>query len=421
MEKNLDNKYMKIPAKVNYYSCPFCTNIPEILYLDEIYNNISFKCPNHGKEIIDIHSYLESMAKTLNSSKERNKNKCNTHNLPYELYCKTCELNLCLKCNTENKKHLNHIKYKNTDLYPNNNEKTFLKNKLNIYLDEKIKLLKKLEIINDKIIFYEMIINGIEKESNNYYKNINAKHLIYGLDINITKTYKDAPTPIPYIKKLKIDEIINKNMLDSIRDKKELYLLNSKIGDGFAFHLFNDSLIDIIKENDIKITEDISCLNTSILNNLKIINLKGNNISSLDFFVNSHFSNLEFLCLNDNNIVNLEPLKQMNSSLIKQLYLSKNKINSIKIFEDIKMNNLQILWLSDNNISSIDSFKKSRLRKLEKLGINKNQIKNINVFKYAKFPLLMELYINDNDIDYEIPENIEIIKILENKIEDFFY
>lgn len=424
MENNINEKNIETPNKFKTYSCPCCSNIPEILYFDEVYNNISYKCSkcNENREtIINIHSYLKSMSKILNSSKIENRNMCNAHNMPYELYCKTCELNMCYICYKENKNHLYHIKYKNTDIYPNNNEKTFLKNKINIYIEEKIKLLKKLEIINDKITFYEMILNGIKKQSNNYYKNINVKHLIYGLDINITKIFKDTENPIPEIKKLKLNEIINKKMLDSIKDKRELYLLNNNLGEDFIFSLFNNSLIDIIKENNIQILEDISCLDRKILKNLKVINLKGNKITSLNFLTNSNFPNLEFLSLNDNNITNIEPLKEMNSPLIKQLYLSKNKINSIKIFEDIKMNNLQILWLTENNISSIDSFKESNLNKLEKLGINKNKIKNINVFKYAKFPLLMELYINDNDIDFTIPETIEIIKLLENKIEDFFY
>ena len=34
-------------------------------------------------------------------------------------------------------------------------------------------------------------------------------------------------------------------------------------------------MIDVINENDIEISEDISCLNTNILKNLKNINLKG--------------------------------------------------------------------------------------------------------------------------------------------------
>ena len=420
--KNLNkNSLYEIPIKYNNYCCPLCIEIPEILFFNENNNNIILKCQKHGKKTISLHIYLESISKILNTTKIKKSNICTKHNMPFILHCKNCDINLCNKCNTENNKHLYHIKYKNDDIYPNSNEISYITNRINNFVIEKNKLIKRLENINDKIILYKTILSGIEKDHSNYYKNINLKHLIYGEDINLTKIYKDPPIPIPDIKKLNLDEIINKEFLDLIKVKKEINLLNKKTGNEFIYSFFNNSLNDIIKEYNIKIKEDISFLNANIFKNLKTINLKGNKIVSINFLSKSNFANLEFLSLNDNSIKDIEPLKNMNLPLIKQLYLSKNIINSIKAFENIKMNNLQILWLSDNNIISIDPFKNSHLEKLERLGINKNKINNIKVFKYAKFPLLMELYINDNDINFEIQENLEIIKILEGKIEDFFY
>ena len=421
-KKYLNNNLLYgIPHKYNNYCCPFCIEIPEILSFNENNNSLLLKCQNHGVKPINLHSYLESMSKILNSSQNNNNNICPNHNMPFILHCKNCDINLCNKCNTENNKHLNHIKYKNVDVYPNSNEITFINNRINFFLEEKNKLIKRLENINDKIVLYETILGGIEKDFSNYYKNINLKHLIYGEDINLTKIYKDPPIPIPDIKKLNFDDIFNKEFLNLIKNKKEINLLNKKTGNEVIYSFFNNSLKDIFKDNNIKIKEDISFLNANIFKNLKTINLKGNNIVSLNFLSKSNFQNLEFLSLNDNNIKDIEPLKSMNAPLIKQLYLSKNMIGSIKAFENIKMKNLQILWLSDNNIVSIEPFKNSHLEKLEKLGINKNKINNIKVFKYAKFPLLMELYINDNEINFENKENLEIIIKLENKIEDFFY
>ena len=409
----------KIEEESNTYCCPYCPKIPEILNFNEVDNNILFICPQHGQKTITIHDYLESMNQVLKSTKVIEESECSIHNSSFYIYCKTCEMNLCIKCN-QNKIHLNHIKYKIYDVYPNSNEITLLTNKMNLYKEEKNKILKKLENINDKIKFYDMILNSIYSEKSSYLRSINLKHLIYGPDIDLARISQDINyNPQTKNNNIKYNTFINDNMIDLLDKKKELNLLYKMTGEEFLYSIFNNSLIDIIKENNIKLKRDITFLNSFSLDKLKKINLKGNKINSLYFLSNKKFGNLEFLCLNDNDIKSIDSLNLMNAPLIKELYLSKNKIDSIKVFEEMKMNNLQILWLSDNNITSIDSFKNSNLIRLEKLGINKNQIKDISVFKYTKFPLLKELYINDNNIDYEL--NKEIIEKLEKKIDDFYY
>ena len=168
--------------------------------------------------------------------------------------------------------------------YPNRNEITLMANRINIFLNEKDKLLKKLENLNDKNIIYKTIIHGIENEKNNYIKNVNIKHIIYGKEINFPKIYKDTPVvPVQNIKKINFNEILNKESLDLIKQKYNLSLLYKKAGDEFIFSLFNNSLNDIIKENNIQILEDISFLNTSVIQNSEIINLKGNRIQTFDF------------------------------------------------------------------------------------------------------------------------------------------
>ena len=401
------------------YCCPFCPKTPEILYFNEIDDSILFICPEHGKKKMDIHEYLELMPKVLDSSKNIEDKNCKIHNESFILYCKNCEMNICNKC-SQDKSHLNHIKYKIEDIYPNNYEITLIANKMNIFIEEKNKLLNQLEKISDKIKFYDIIIKSIEKETSSYLRNINVKHLIYGQDIDLTKAVHDTNNISPtVINKLNLDKIINDKMLSLIKNKGELNLLNNE--EGVILHIFNNSLMDIIKDNNIKLRIDINFLKSYNLENLKIINLKGNKIKSLKFLSNKKFNNLEFLGLNNNDIMSIDPLIQMEAPLIKELYLSKNKIDSINALEKIKMKDLQILWLSNNNIISIDSLKKSNIRKLERLGLNKNKISDISVFKYAKFPLLIELYLNDNNIDFDSNINKEIIDKLETKMEDFYY
>ena len=401
------------------YCCPYCPKIPEILNFNEVDDNISFICTEHGEKTMDIHEYLELMPKKLDSAKIIEEKKCNEHNDTFTLYCKNCEKNLCNKC-IQDESHLKHKKYRIEDICPKNCEITLMKNKLNIFIEEKNKLLKKLEKISDKIKFYDIMIKSIEAGTTNFLKNINVKHVIYGEDFDL----KEAEQDNNYVSqtrfnKLKLDKIINDKMLDLLNEKKQLNILNSE--EDFLFSIFNNSLKDIIKENNIKLNTDISFLESYNFENLQVINLKGNKIKSLNFLSKRKFNNLEFLGLNDNDIISIDPLIQLEAPLIKELYLSKNKIDSINAFKQIKMNNLQILWLSSNNIISIDPFKESNIKKLERLGLNKNKITDISVFKYAKFPLLMELYINDNNIDFNSDINKQIIDKLKKKIEDFYY
>ena len=86
------------------------------------------------------------------------------------------------------------------------------------YADKNIKITAR----QNKIILYNTILNGIKKDSTNYYKNINVKHLIYGEDIILPKIYKETPDPFLNINKLKMDEIFNKNTIDLVKLKSEL-------------------------------------------------------------------------------------------------------------------------------------------------------------------------------------------------------
>ena len=86
-----------------------------------------------------------------------------------------------------------------------------------------------------------------------------------------------------------MDDIINDKMIDLIKNKYEFNLLNKKTGDEFVFSVFNNPLIDFIKENKIKIKQDINFLNNFNMNNIKIIKLRGNKIESLKFLSNHNF------------------------------------------------------------------------------------------------------------------------------------
>ena len=174
--------------KYDGYSCPYCTNLPEILNFNETNGEIKFKCKKHGENTLGIQEYLGNM-QNITLSELKTKNKCHEHNNEnFSNYCITCDKNICQKCLIA---HEEHIKYKLENLRPNNNEILLIKNKLSTYLKEKTELMKKLKFLEDKINFIDVLINSFEKLKPNFYLNINIKHLLYGENINLDEIVKE--------------------------------------------------------------------------------------------------------------------------------------------------------------------------------------------------------------------------------------
>ena len=407
--------------KYDSYCCPYCTNLPEILSFNEGNGIVKFKCKKHGENTLDIHDYLESMQKFITISEVNTKNKCKEHkNENYYKYCINCQENFCQKCL---KVHEKHVKYNIESLRPNNNEILLIKNKINKYLQEKNELLKKLKILEDKINFFDVLLTSFEKQRPNYYLNINIKHLLYGEKLNldeIVKEYrlKSGQTDTETKKEI-FENFIKNNFIDATIGMNQINLKNKNIGNTLMIDLItgleNSSIFRILKFNG-KISSSKEVIT---IKDIKILNLRGNKLSNIDFLLNKGFISLEILSLNDNEIESIDIFKNINLPFLRELYLSKNKISSIDALTELKSKKLQILWLSENNISSIDPLEKVIFPQLRKLGLNKNKIKNINIFKKVKFPQLFELYLNDNE--FNLDDFYEIIEFLNLKVREFYY
>ena len=417
----LENLFHKYDA----YSCPYCTNLPEILSYNEGNGMIKFKCKKHGENSLDIQEYLENMQKYAPISELNSKNKCSQHkNEPYIYYCLTCEESLCQKCIKDfQKQHENHIKYNIESLRPNNNEILLIKNKIGLYIQKKNEYMKKIRNLDDKITFCDALINTLEKQKPNYFLNINIKHLLYGEKINLDEIVKDfqkktGQTEVESKKEI-FDDFVKNNFLKATEGMNQLNLLNKNLGNEFINELMTGiektSIFKILKFGG-KISNPKEVIE---IKNIKILNLRGNKISNISFLLKKDFSSLEILSLNDNKIISIDILKNINFPYLKELYLSKNKINSIDVLSELKIKKLQILWLSENNINSIDVFEKVNFPQLRKLGLNKNNIKDINVFKKTKFPQLFELYLNEND--FNVDDFYELIEKLSIKIKELYY
>ncbi len=359
------NKPFPIYHKFDNYSCPLCPLLPEILNYNEPKNLIKLKCSKHGEKEIDIHEYLEKMAKYEYLSNNSKKYKCQEHSdNPFIFYCKTCEKNLCQKCDKEQLDlHSSHKKYKISSFHPNNSEVLIIKNKINIYQEEKIELKRKLSELEDKITFYDSIINSLEKQKENFLLNINVMHLIYGENLNyeeiIHKSNENGTDASNQeLRKEKFDEFIRTQYFQATKKIGELCLVNKKAGNEIITDLIegidNNRIVRILKIQR-KLNEENTILSYK---NLKVLNLRGNNLSTMDFLVDKKFPNLEVLSFNDNEISSIENLSKIEMPNLQQLFLSKNKLSSIDVLGEVSFIKLQTLWLSDNNISNIKVFEK---------------------------------------------------------------
>ena len=399
--------------KYTTYCCPECSNLPEILNYDKEKEELKLKCKTHGEITIGLHEYLEKMVNFEKTSEIKKSNKCSNHNGIFMYYCKDCDLNICEQC-LEMPEHEKHVKYEINSTVPDDKrELLILNNEIKSDLDEKRRLKDKLTALEDKITFYDTLINAYKSNSPNFLLNINIKHILYGENLKIEQ--------IKNTEKYQFDDFINENFLKATEGLNQINLVNKKAGNKFLEDLFkgieDNTIFQILKLSN-KIQDQSGIIS---FKNIKYLNLRGNNISELNFLLKKQFPSLEIFSLNDNSIENIDDLKSISFPKLRELYLSKNKISKIDILSELELPELNILWLSDNNIINIEVLEKVNFPKLLKLNLSKNKIKDISVLakKKAKFPQLFELYLNDNEFDTN--KFSEIMNYLFKKINQFYY
>ena len=415
--KSLDN----LAHKYNSYCCPLCTELPEILCYNQGSGTVKFSCKTHKEMTLEVEEYMEKMAKFEKNSEVKTKNKCSEHNENYLYYCLNCQKNLCKKClNDPEKKHENHLTY-NIDIFsPNKQEILYIKNRIEILLQKKDELERMIKSLVYKITFYDTLLYSYESQNPNFLLNINLKHIVFGEKLNFDEI-KNIEVAKDQSKKELFDDFIKNDFLKATKGLNQLTLVNKNMENDLIERLFkgieDSTIFKILKFNG-----QIQNSNEIIeLKNLKSLNLRGNNISSIQFLANKNFPNLEFLSLNDNEIQFIDNLKKVSFPLLKELYLSKNKIYNIDVLSEFKTPELTILWLANNNIQSIQVLEKVNFPRLLKLSLSKNKITDISIFKEhkAKFPQLYELYLNDNP--FESKESTQIIDSLFLKVKQLYY
>ena len=134
-------------------------------------------------------------------------------------------------------------------------------------------------------------------------------------------------------------------------------------------------------------------------NQIIFLDLSDNNISNIEIL--KDFKSLIELDLTDNAISNIEVLKELES--LKKLELGFNLISNIEVLKELK--SLIELGLWANQISNIEVLKELKL--LKELFLSGNKISNIEALKELKS--LRELFLSNNKIS-----NIEALKELKS-------
>ena len=191
-----------------------------------------------------------------------------------------------------------------------------------------------------------------------------------------------------------------------------------------VFNLYNNKVIGIHKQGDLKFKENIGTFLSYPIKEFIIFNYKLDYEKLLKEFnskynLNIKDTKIEKLDLRWKGLGNIgfEDLCKIEFKELKELILNNNNISEIKILSKAKFKKLEILDLSQNKISNINIFENINFKGLKQLYLCYNNISDIKVFERANLKNLEILYLNDNKIDKK--KNALIIQNLKSKIGNF--
>ena len=381
------------------YVCTNCKSIPEILKIDYSKGIIEFKCKTHDTKKAYIREYFEKESKYLyynircdddktklqkdnlayifNSFIDTGKNLCENcskgkksksikineinnycpiHIKKYIKYCRNCDIHFCFEDNIRCGHFIEEIKS------PDKKEIDTIKNKINM-------LMKYKDMIDNLIKFLNTLLKTYKEHPSNYYNSINIINVVKDMNLNENdelcfqskkiKNYLISKNiNLFYQSKSNSNEDDREKLLNKIKHLEKIILneLNTK----FEVNLSGEEIK--INLNGKKIGNlDLKLLCSLYYKNLEEIDLSNNNISNLEEMKNLNSPNLKIIILKNNKIEDIEPLKNITSSNVKEIDLSFNKILNVKPLEEIMKNNkkIEIINLENNRIKNVEILKKN--------------------------------------------------------------
>ena len=254
----------------------------------------------------------------------------------------------------------------------------FSDGKLNEY---KEKIRQKNEQLEKIIKFNEILIEESETNQNNYWYLKSLDNICKSLEIEKERKLKDLKFLSAVLNN---DFEISENGIVTFLNEKDVNIDREN-----EYLFLNDK-----KLND----ENIKCIALILFNNLKEIDLSGNEITNIEALCDINLPFLEFLNLSYNKIQDIEPLRERNNKNLKYLFIHNNQIEDITILCDPDFPTLNILTLENNKINE-QSKQFQNLFKLYK----KNQkilVTNINE--------ILEKYQNNKNFRYNEKKEIEL-------------
>ena len=231
-----------------------------------------------------------------------------------------------------------------------------------------------------------------------------------------------------FFSNLKPEEII-KIIYDRNIEKKDMDInfYQSQIDD-YLFNTilkikFEKLMILNLADNNISNLEILK-ENFDSLKYVKFLNLEKNKLNEISNSFLKAISNCEYLFLSYNQINNIDSFINADLNHICHLSLIGNKISDLSPLYKSRLNNLNTLNLSYNNISDISPLSKIKFSFLEELLLDNNKINNIQIFEKTSFPELLCLNLKNNNInDIRILSNsefpkLESLDLTNNKIEN---
>ena len=187
------------------------------------------------------------------------------------------------------------------------------------------------------VIFNKLVIN-----TGNYFKN-NYFHL--KSIINLAKSYQESnkrnSKDVKYLLKgLSKDVENSKKAKNILEEKKTIYLRRDN-----KFIILNDRELG---------NQYFKYISQIRFNQLKEIDISGNNINNIEPFKFMSLPFLEFLNLSNNEIKDLDPIENLDSKNLQYLFLHINNISNIEILEKVDFPKVKILRLEENNINKDD-------------------------------------------------------------------
>jgi len=150
---------------------------------------------------------------------------------------------------------------------------------------------------------------------------------------------------------------------------------------------------EILENFDTNSSVRLSKILSLVFPRLKYLNLSHNKIQNINLLSQFNSGELKELELSYNEIKNIDAFGFVSFGKLKRLNLSFNKIEELNVFEKLAFcNNIEEINLMNNEIVNLNVLRDASLPKLKILNLLNNDVNDYSVLRLIYFPKLETLY-----------------------------